>query len=76
MTTKYDIGNRAYFLSRRGIVAIQNDEITQIVTDANGTKYRIDNYLMSETELFDNPEALINELKTSISKIYNNPIND
>ena len=76
MTTKYNIGDRAYFLSRRGIVGIQNDAITQIVTDEKGTKYRIDNYLMSEGELFDNPESLIDRLKESVNEIWGNPINE
>ncbi len=76
MTTKYDIDDRAYFLSKRGIVAIQNDAITQIIADEKGVKYRIDNYLMSESELFDDPETLIEELKKSVVKIYGNPIND
>ena len=77
MTTKYDIGSCAYFLSKRGIHAVQFDEITQIVADEKGVKYRIDNYLMSEGELFDDPDTLIEELKESVKKIrINHPIND
>lgn len=68
MTTKYDIGDKAYFLSKRGIVGIQNDVITQIIVDEKGVKYRIDNYLMSESELFDEPESILDQLKDSVKK--------
>lgn len=75
MTTKYNIGQYLYFLSKRGTIGIQYDMVEEILISEKGTRYKIDNYWLSEGDLFIDPYVIVEKLRESINEVFSSPIN-
>lgn len=73
MTTKYDIGQRKWFLVTKGKFGPVLDSIDEIYVRKEGVQYRIGGHLRAESELFDSVKQMVDLIEEEAAKEGSEP---
>ncbi len=74
MTTKYDIGDVAFFIITKGKFALEQGEITHIEkNDKCAVTYRIGGHTRSESEIYDSIDEVAATFSNAIKSCNQEP---